>query len=333
VARTRAQRRRQNLLVTAALVATALVLLFAHDVNRAAHSSTNVRRSENRSFASLANALLGSEQQFGDHLDYLLTHGTTLSRAVFTARLDQLALQLPGWSTEANLLRHPSIAHDVNTTLVSLTEQRVDDYQVVLDSVAHALDLPWTTLSSTTLTSVAARSSLLATDRTWDALRHSLATEPGRVQLAATSTPGAVVTLPTVMSTLDGAASLQVRRSVSISAVEVTPSPLPAAAGTIVLPPVTSVHLGVSVTNDQFVLQPVVLTVTFTPRSGRLAAPQTETMAVTLGPMRSYAFVARLLVTAPGEHARLSITLRGTARSPAPTQRRTYQVILSPSGV
>jgi len=142
VARTRAQRRRQNILLLVALAVTLLVLLFARDVNRAAHASSGVRRSENRSFAQLANALLESEHLFGQHLGYLLTHGATLSRPVFAARLDQLALQLPDWSTDANLLRRPDIDHDLNTAIDELTVQRVDDYQVVLDSVAAASTCP-----------------------------------------------------------------------------------------------------------------------------------------------------------------------------------------------
>ena len=101
MARTRAQRRRQNTIVTLALVVTVLVLLFAHDVNRAAHNSTTVRRSENRSFARLANTLVASEQLFDQRLGYLLTHGGTMSREVFSARLDQLARVLPEWSTDA----------------------------------------------------------------------------------------------------------------------------------------------------------------------------------------------------------------------------------------
>lgn len=314
-----------------ALVATLLVLLFARDINRAAHNSTAVRRSENRSFARLANTLIGSEQLFGNHLGYLLTHGATLSRAVFAARLDQLALQLPTWSNDANLLRRPKIAHDLNTVVDQLTQQRVDDYRVVLDTVASSLDLPWTNLNTTGLTSVEARSSLLATDRTWNALRNSLAKEPGRVTLASTSTPLSVVTLPTTLGALSGAASLKVQRAVAISAVAVSPSPLPAPSGRIVLPPVSTFHLGVSVTNDAFVRQPVTLTVTLTPLSGALTATQSQTMSVTLGPDRSYAFVPRLLATLPGEHARLTVTLSGARSAATATRRRTYLVILSPA--
>jgi hypothetical protein len=332
VARTRAQRRRQNLLLAAALIATLLVLLFARDVNRAAHASTGIRRSENRSFASLANDLLGSERLFGQHLGYLLVHGGTLSRPVFAARLDQLDQQLPRWTTEADLLRRPTIADDLNSVLEQLTDERVADYEAVLGEVAATLDLPWTAPASPGLGSVAARSSLLATDRTWDAARRSLRAEPGRASLAGTSTPSVVVTLPTALSQLSRAPSLKLVRGVGVTAVAVTPSPLPAPAGRIVLPPVTRFHLGVAVSNAAFVRQPVRLTVTLAPQSGSLTSIQSQTMSVTLAPLGSYAFVPRLLATVPGEHARLTLTLSGAPLAPSLAHRRVYEVVLSPSG-
>ncbi|MFI5034714.1 MAG: hypothetical protein ACHQFZ_00735 [Acidimicrobiales bacterium] len=331
MARTRAQRRRQDLLLAVALAATLLVLLFARDVNRAAHQSTGVRLSENRSFARLANTLLASEQFFTGHLDYLLTNGATLSRPVFAARLDQLALEVATWSTEANLLRRPAIADGLNIDLAQLTAQRVDDYEVVLATVARSLSLPWAAPPAAA-SSVEARSSLLATDHQWNAVRLALVNEPGRVTLGATVTPVSVVTLPTTLGTLAAAPSLRLVRGAGIAAVAVTPAPLPAPAGRIVLPPVTSFHVGVSVSNAAFVRQPVTLTVTLTPLSGPLTATQTQSMSVTLGPLRSYAFVPGDFATAPGEHARLVLTLTGAPSAPALSRHRSYLVVLSPSG-
>ena len=233
MARTRTQRRRQNTLIAVGLVATALALLFARDINRAAHSATQVRRSENRVFAQMANGLITRENAFDQRLGYLLEHGGALGREVFSARLAQLADELPQWSTDATLLRRPGIAGNLNTQLAQLTEQRVDDYQTVLDTVAVGLQLPWTRRATTAQTSVAARGSLLDTDHRWDALRRTLLTQPGGVTLGATSTSTAVVTLPTVLGTLEAAPRLRVVRGVEISAVAVTPSPLPAPAGEI----------------------------------------------------------------------------------------------------
>ncbi len=332
MARTRAQRRRSNLLIAVALVATLVILLFARDINRAAHATNSIESSENRSFASLADDLLASEASFGFHLGYLLAHGATLSRPVFAARLDQLARVLPTWTSDAQLLRHPGLAHGVNSTLVDLTNERVADYQVVLATTAGALRLPWTTPSPSGVTSVAARSSLLASDRQWGATRGDLVHEPGAVHLSATSTPSPVVTLPTTLETLAAAPSLRLVRGVTISAVAVTPAPLPAPVGRIVLPPVDHFHLGVSVTNTAFALQPVTFRVTLTPLSGSLAAPQTQTMTVTLGPLRSFAFVPSLFATVPGEHARLVVSVSAPASAAAPARQRTYRVVLSPGG-
>ena len=290
MARTRARRRRQNTLLLVALVVTLVVLLFARDVSRSAHSARAVRRSEDRTFGQLANGLLGAEAQFSSHLAYLLVHGATLGRPVFAARLAQLADQLPSWSTEASLLRRPALAHGVNATFERLTEQRVDDYQAAVDAVAATLDLPWQRRSTTSLTPALAAASLLETDAQWAVARWSLVKEPGRVQLAGTSTPKALADLTSTLGSLGGAKSLAVIRAVGISAVGVTPSPLPAPPGEILLPPVTAMRLGVTVTNWAYVLQPVALDVTLTPVSGVLPAYH-QHLGVVLGPLRSYAFV------------------------------------------
>ncbi|MGC1419569.1 MAG: hypothetical protein WA786_05545, partial [Acidimicrobiales bacterium] len=126
--------------------------------------------------------------------------------------------------------------------------------------------------------------------------------------------------------------ALRLVRGVAISAVEVTPAPLPAPIGRIVLPPVDHFHLGVSVTNTAYALQPVVVSVTLTPLSGSLLSPQTQSMTVDLGPLRSFAFVPRLFATVPGEHARLVVSVSAPASAAAPPRHRTYQVVLSPGG-
>lgn len=85
-------------------------------------------------------------------------------------------------------------------------------------------------------------------------------------------------------------------------------------------------------TNADFEQQPVTHTAIHTALSGATLATQTRTTSVTLGPLRSYAFVTRLLTAVPGERARLEVTLNGSRGAPTSTQRRTYQVIVSPSG-
>ena len=331
MARTRAQRRRQNVTLAIAVVATLLVLLFARDVTRAAHGSSGVRRSENRTFGVLANTLVTSENAWDQHLGYLLDHGETLSRSVFAARLDQLAEQLPFWSNEAALLRRPVLAHDVNATLAQLTDERAADYESVIAAVASSLGLPVTGVASGGPGSTSAGASIYVTDEKWGVARFSLVREPGLVKLDATTTSPDVVALPDTLRNLGASASLALVRGISIAAVSVRPAPLPAPAGTLVLPPVTSLNVGVSVTNDAYDVQRVSLTVTLMP-TNRVGAIQRRRMTVTLGPLQSYAFVPTPLATAPSERATLTIVAGGAPGGAGLSRMRTYRFILSPSG-
>ena len=121
---------------------TFVVLVFARDISRAGHGSITSRRSENRSFAALANALITQENDFDGRLTLLLQDGSSLSRPVFDARLDQLDQQLTSWSAAAELVRRPKLDRDVNDVFADLTETRIDDYESLFSSIAHRLSLP-----------------------------------------------------------------------------------------------------------------------------------------------------------------------------------------------
>lgn len=333
MARTRAQRRRHTLLLTIALAATLLVLLFARDVSRSAHQAVSPRRSENRSFASLASVLLNQQDSFDSRLTYLLTSGEPLSRSVFAARLDQLAEELPTWQTEAQRVRRPRLVHDVNDVLAQVTEQRVDDYQVLLAGVARALILPWPAppVTSPPLTLTSAQTSLVSTTREWNTARWGLRHEPGRVSLPALSDFSALVNLSTVLGGLERSSTLTVTRGIGISAVLVTPSPLPASAGDLLLPPTGSIRLGVAVSNASYVQQPVSLTIVLIPTNG-FGVSRRQTMTVTLGPLASYAFVPASFSVAASEHASLTISLAGAPSGTGMSRVRRYTVIVSSSG-
>ena len=323
------------MLVSVALVATLLVLLLARDVARSAHGATGPRRSENRSFALMVNGLVVEQNDLDARLTFLLTRDAGLSRAVFTARLDQLAHSLSGWSEESALLRRPVLAHDVNTVVAELTEQRVDDYQVVLDSIASSLQLPWTRLSVSPATGAfaahAAQASLAATSAQWNQARWSLAREPGRARMNAMTSYCAQLSLSRALAKLASSTSLALRREVVIGAVALSPSPLPAPVGELVLPPVSSVHVGVSVINLAFAYQPVHVVVTLSP-SGPLGLVQRRSMSVTLGPKRSFAFAPSSFTTSAGEHAVLSVTVSGAPGPSVLSRSRTYRVTMAPSG-
>lgn len=320
-------------MLTVAVIVTLLVLLLARDISRAGHGATSPRLTENESFAALTNSLIGQENAFDTRLAYLLSHGQTLSRQVFAARLEQLQQQLPQFQTEGSRLRRPPLKHRINETIAQLTEQRVDDYQSLLSSVAAGLSLPWTTPSNVTpgLSATAAQASLLVTNQQWDLARRGLLLEPGHVTLIATTTNVARLDFATVMSRLSQSPSLTLTRGVGITAVSVLPAPLPAPTGEILLPPTNAVHLGVTVSNASYATQPVTLTIVLTP-AGASGVAQRQSMSVTLRPLASYAFVPKILNIAASEHATLTLSLAGAPSGPAMVRSRRYTVVVSPSG-
>ena len=330
MARTRAQRRRTQVLVTLALVATVLVLAFSRDVSQAAHRSISPRRSENRSFAQLANGVILTANDLDARLAYLIQHGGTLARPVFGARLLQIAQALPTLYTDASQLRRPVLAHGVNATFVQVVEQRIDDDQTILDTVAAALQLPWTPVATTPQGWTVADASLVATAATWQTARFSLVREPGRVHLYAFTDAVASIPLAAAVATLTTSPRLVLTRAISISAVEIQPSPLPASPGTISLPPVTSAHLAVTITNDAYVTQPVQLAITLTPSGA--GATQSQSFSATLGPLSSYGVAANDLALVPGTRATLRLVLSGAPAAPGRSTTRTYQVLVASSG-
>ncbi len=312
-----------------ALAVTLIVLVFARDVTRAAHGAITARRSENRSFAALANSLVTRENSFDGRLARLLEGGGGLSRPVFAARLDQLDHELASWTTAAELVRRPLLAHDINDTLDELTQQRVAAYATLLDQVARALSLPWGAAPASPVTDPAAV--LTSTSETWNRDRFALAKEPGRVTLDATSARSAVDVAAHGFGALEHAPSLVLVRAISIAAVRVAPAPLPAPAGVLLLPPVGTVRVGVSVLNASYDVQPVRLVVRVTPLNGR-GSPSTQTFTATLGPLQAFAFSLAPLRTLASEQARLVITVAGARAAVGKVTAETFRLEMSPSG-
>jgi hypothetical protein len=332
VARTRAQRRRRTLLITLALVVTLIVLVFARDVSRAAHGAITARRSENRSFGALANALILEENSFDGRLDRLLSQGGTLSREVFAARLNQLDEQLPNWITTSDQLRRPVLSHNVNDELNLLTQERVAAYQVLLGQVAHELELPWTPSTVSSPTSIVnPAASLIATSQQWNVDRFALVKEPGTVRLHATSALSAQYFDHNGAQALMRSASLALMRAVDIAAIRVSPAPLPSAHTDLLLPPVTSVQIGVTVVNDGYDDQPVTLTVQVI-LLNHLGRAFSQRMTTTLGPMAAYAFVPRILTTAASERAKVQIHVIGAHAPLGKSTIEDFVLEMSPSG-
>jgi hypothetical protein len=314
-----------------ALAVTLVVLVFARDVSRSAHGAITAQRSEDLSFASLANALITQENSFDLRFTRLLQNGATFSRPEFDARLLQLDQQLPSWSTAVELLRRPKLAHDINNKIADLTEERVDYYQAIITRITRNLTLPTPTLDvDATRTSDPAQE-LLASTTTWNRERFSLRHEPGAVRLDALTDTSATLFAASGDSNLTSSTSLAVVRGIGIAAVSVTPAPLPARRGVLLLPPVTQIELGVSVVNTGFVEQAVTLEVSMTPSNGPLAAVH-RTFHVELAPLQAYAFTSQGFGVVPSERATLVIRLSGAAASANLTRSRNYRVELSPAG-
>jgi hypothetical protein len=331
VARTRAQRRRHSVLLTIALVVTLVVLVFARDVSRSAHGATTNERSENRSFAGLANTLIVQENDVDTRLAALLQSGASMSRPIFDARLDQLDQQLSYWATAADQLRRPKLAHDISDKIADMTQARVIDYEALLASIARALTLPAPTPSVGATAPADPAHSLYVTAQTWNHERFALRGDPGTVRLDKLTLASAKLFISSGLSALTASPSLAVVRGIGIAAVSVTPAPLPAKRGVILLPPVTKIKLGISIVNTGFVEQPVTLVVAMKPSNGPLPA-QSQTFSIELAPLQSYAFAPQDFAVVPSERATLGVRITGAPASVNLSRSKSYRVELSPPG-
>jgi hypothetical protein len=319
------------LFLTIALVATLIVLVFARDVSRSAHAAITNQRSENRSFAGLANALIVQQNDFDARMARLLRSGSSLTRPVFDARLDQLGQQLPNWSAAADQLRRPALAHDVNDKIADITETRIEDYEEVLAKITTALALPPATSGVSGTAEPDPSHSLIESGITWNRDRYGLRHEPGSVRLDALTSSSAQVFAESGVTTLTASPTLAVVRGIGIAAVSVLPAPLPARRGVLLLPPVTKIRLAVSVVNTGFVEQSLTLDVVMTPTNGPLP-PTRQTFHVVLAPLQSYAFVAQEIAVVPSERATLDIRISGAPASVNLTRSKSYRVEMSPPG-
>jgi hypothetical protein len=316
-------------LISLALIITLIVLVFARDVSRSAHGAITERRSENKSFGALTNGLIGQENEFDARFDRLLSQGGTLRRTIFAARFYQLNEELPEWVTDANLLRDPALSHHVNETLYAITTERVAAYQALLGEIAHVLTLPWTTTPIEHVANPAV--TLVNTSKQWNVARFALVKEPGGVHLDATTAHSATYFRQRGTYGLVSSRSLELVRAISIVAVHVTPAPLPAKPGILLLPPVTIVQLGVSVLNASYDEQAVILSIRVTPTNHR-GQPFFERMRATIGPLEGYAFVPKSLTTAASERAGVVITVTGARAAVGKVTTEHYRLEMSPSG-
>ncbi len=313
------------------MAVTLVLLVFARDVARSAHGAGGPRRSENRSFAGLANSLISQENSFDVGLFRLLRDGPNLNRPVFYARLSLLHQALPVWLNEAELLRRPKLDHDINDVMAQITEKRVDAYESIMTSITRDLTLPGFVLVGAEQPTTAPARALLASVSTWGHDRFVLAKEPGLVTLHKLTSKAATYYSVSGDQALVASASLALHRGIGVAAVLVNPSPLPAPRGELLLPPVNSIHVGVSVKNASFVDQTVIINVTMIPSNGPIPGER-QSLRVHLKPLQAYAYTPKNFATVADERATLQITVSGAPAAPGMVTTRSYRVVMSPSG-
>lgn len=320
------------MLLTLAVAVTLVLLVFARDVTRSAHSSTDTRRSENRSFGGLANALIVQQNNFDQSLVTLLRSGGSLTRPVLDTQLEQFHLELANWNTEAQFLRRPRLAHDVNDKLEQLTLQRIGAYNTILSSIASQLTLPPLTPVSSDRAVPTPGQLLITTGIAWNSDRYDLTKEPGRQHLRPLTFASAKYFITSGAQNLTSSSSLAVVRGIGVAAVSISPAPFPATHGELLLPPVSQFHVGISVSNTGFVEQPVTLNVTLTPTNGPHPTVR-QHFHMELAPLQSYAVVPNDFATVPSERATLVISVTGAPAGANLTTTRSYNVVMSPTDV
>lgn len=307
------------------------MLVFARDVARSAHGAIGPRRSENRSFAGLSSALISQENSFDTGLVRLLRDGPTLTRPVFYARLSLLHQELPVWATEAELMRRPKLDHDINDVMAEVTETRIDAYESIMTSITRDLTLPgFTNVGNGQPTAAPARA-LLASVTSWNRDRLDLAKDPGLVTLHKLTSKAATYYSSFGDQALVASSTLVLSRGIGIAAVLVTPAPLPAVKGEILLPPVDKIRVGVAIRNASFVNQTVTIDVTMIPSNGPIPGER-QSVHVNLGPLQAWAYTPKDFATVASERATLQITVSGAPAAPGMATSRSYRVELSPSG-
>ncbi len=317
-------RRRRSLAWILLCTVTLLVLVFAHDVARSAHDVPAAQASSNQSFALLGNGLIDEENQVDSTLTSLLGHHSGVSRSQLFTQLSGLRTTLLAIPTQAQQLRHWSITSDLNTQLATWAVDRARAYNAVMAAVATSLQLPWP--SGGVLTLSQADRILSTTTQRWDQRTSSLTSLPGHVVLNSFTNFSGLLNVGAITAQLDQSPQLQLRRSISMIAVAVTPAPFPAPPGHIELVSTSTISLGVSVLNGSFSSQPVTLEAVLTPTVG---PPITLIRHGVLGPTQALAFTGLNFAVRPSEHASLQLHLLGAPATPGKSVDRSYQVVIA----
>ena len=315
-------------MVIAAVVFTACVVVVAHDVQRLSAQSFSNRASLNRTFAVLAQSVVVDERAYGREVVGLLDSGGSLSRSAFDAQVSALSVEGRQLRQRTSILLSPHIDGDVQRTLNEVTDLRVDAVDGVLGALGRSLELP--TAPHTQLSASVAGAMIERSNHLWATARRSLARAPGHAHLVRSVFAVVPSSLSAQILTLTTASTLSATRAVSLSAIEVQPSPFPAARGRLVLGPTTTVSLDVVVANLRWIDQSVSVHVTVRP-TGPLGVGVSRTSTVHVVALGASAVDFSSLPVVPGESASVNISLTGAPTSSSAAGRRTYQLTVAPS--
>jgi hypothetical protein len=315
------------LLFVGSFIVVATVGSFVGDVRNAARQASGPLSNVNRNFAGVANSLIRSDQSLDKEFSYLLSQGGTMSRVSVASRLNVMNAEAKSLAAASQNLAHPAIADNLNIQLDSIITERTQAWLSLIQNIEARLQLPLTTDATVTNPEVVLRN----THRAWGLLRYKLQNKPGRVLLLGTTSSTTNYLQGVGLSNLTSSATLHLSRSVSISAVQINPLPLPRDGNVLVVPATGRIHLGVVVTNWAYCDQPVSIRIMLTDSSGRRAT-QTVNLHFTLGPSASHAFVPADFRVSTSEHATLTISLLNAPHRPGVPTGRTYQVLTIPAG-
>jgi hypothetical protein len=326
VARTRSRRRRQNLILTIAVVATIFALVLVRDVSRIAAQSTGDQSIVNRNFAVLAAGIINDQNQLSQSALSLLVHGGTLSREAIAGQLAQLDLSAEQIDQRAAILNRPVVDVNAQAVLIAVTHTHVEALRDLVASIDAALSVPGPTNTKRSLESW--QHQAVTADANWQVVRSRLRAAPGHVRVPRAKFALATTPLANDINQLASSPSLTLHRQIDFAAVGVTPAPFPAGAGKLVLPPTHRLIVGVSVRNREYVNQTVRVTVVVTPKG---KAPLSESSSTRLSPLGATAMVLPTFRVTPGEQAIVKISLTGAPVVSSGGAERTYVLTVAPS--
>ncbi len=313
-----------------ALIVTVTLVALVHDVNRIAAQSAVNRASLNRTFATLVTGILLDEDRWGSRVGYLLSHGSTMSRVEFAGRLASDRVDGTDLLQRATILRRPALAHQVQTTFVTVTAERVAATEGVLMALARALALP--SRSGETSTAREALHLFVLSDTQWALARRSLVGEPGHVRLPRSTFALSGVPLAAEIAALEVAPSLGAHRGVTVAVVAITPAPLPAPVGELLMLASSPLSATVVVRNLAYVSQPFAIRLSITPASAK-DRQTSQLIRGLLAPLSSTAVTFNAVALSPNEHGTVSIALTNTPLGPNGGGARRYTLIVASSPV